>query len=181
MFTTEHIHLDDRNDYFEFALNKVSEVINGMSFCGSGSMSEVWGNSSDSFVYKIVKGNDIGYFNYLREINKADPDNPFLPKIFSVIIYSFLGRPIRTIVKMEKLNRFNWESPAHEELDKLSRMIAKNHPISIFQSRQRRKQLNELRETVRNAMDSDAIRFDLHTGNWMIRGEHQLVLIDPLI
>jgi hypothetical protein len=175
MFTINQIEMQDRSE----TRGKIQEVISGLGWLGEGSKATVYDGGYYALKFTIE---DTGYFNYLREIQKADTNNPYIPRILEVTIYTIFGRPIYSLIKSEKLRRIGIRDSQWDELESLRLIISNNRPASILRTRVDRKHLKELKEIVHRAKNNDpSLRFDLHNNNWMLRDDGHIVLIDPLI
>lgn len=126
------------------------------------------------------------YLAYVRQVFK-DPENPLFPKIYNATIYmSPDGDRAQSViyVEMELLDnadsredRFNY----YEEMRSLRRMITApdKHPEQLLDTT-----LSNTIKAVRRAFVNarrldDSTVFDMHLGNFMLRG-NQIVITDPI-
>lgn len=155
---------------------------------GSGCYASVYGSKKSNIVYKVglVEKND-GYMAYLKVLQKQRVQNPYLPKIHGVRIYTN-GRDSYYVAALEKLKElpYNMYSivDAFEEACKDwmcdESISAGRKKLGIKTVVIYPKYLKEALDVIRTAKKSSRnIGYDLHDGNFMMRGK-QVVITDPL-
>lgn len=162
---------------------------------GSGAYGTVYGSKDSKVVYKVGDTSDnVGYLSYIKVLAKQKKHNPFLPKIYGVrFIRSKSGDEV-FVVAMEKLEPlargmgdvcdwfedelqredFHW----NKSRDKVEDLLGVKRSLP--------KPLTEALEVLRKAYKEsnggrrwDSADWDLHGGNFMMRGR-QIVVTDPL-
>lgn len=163
---------------------------------GSGSYGEVFGAKNSAVVYKLGDSTDNdGYWAFVKTLMKEKTHNPFLPKIHGVRVYKGTASTNRWrdedeffVVAMERLTSMpNKMNPArHWFCDQLERgSYSSDTPdkgavllgVKMVVPKTLTDALKVLRKAARSSSSAD---WDLHDGNFMIRGAKQLVVIDPL-
>lgn len=157
-----------------------------------GSFAKVYADPRDhQIVYKIVDtparkykfkksgytnemyGRDAYYF-YIKKVIHSTTDNPYLPMVLDFIELE----DDSYVIAMEKLNDLSYTNEDHEPLyNEFSdiRMYIQNEEYQNGIE-----YINELIEYSNFAQQSTAGFFDLHGANFMVRGNSQLVLTDPV-
>jgi hypothetical protein len=158
---------------------------------GSGCYAEVYGMKKSPIVYKIGNAvTNVGYMAYIKELSKQTEHNPYLPKIHAVRIYDHSRHDKWFVVAMERLK------PGHnyaffdacstlrdlieggiddEEIKGDLLKIKHIFPDSL------KRVVNVVRKAHSTAIKkSYEVGWDLHDGNFMMRGNKQIVITDPL-
>jgi len=161
---------------------------------GSGAYGEVFGAKNSEVVYKLGDSTDNdGYWAFVKTLMKEKTHNPFLPKIHGVRVYKastnrWGDEDEYFVVAMERLARMpNKMNPArHWFCDQLERgSYSSDTPdkgavllgVKMVVPKTLTDALKVLRKAARSSSCAD---WDLHGGNFMMRGAKQLVVIDPL-
>jgi hypothetical protein len=122
---------------------------------------------------------------FLEEINRYDQPNPWLPRIFSVDVYMDNHAKTSTVVKMERLES-KWQAfgdakPGYESLFAKTQEI-RSHACKYEQYDwiTNNSRLVQALDLIERAQKRSRCNKDLHGNNMMMRGQHQIVITDPL-
>lgn len=153
---------------------------------GSGSYGAVYGSKKSNIVYKIGDASDNeGYLAFIKQLARQKKLNPFLPKIYGVrFIKDRTGREY-FVVAMERLQElprrlqdatdFLRDYIQDRGSDELAGARILGVKLSVPAAL---KQAIKVAETARKS--AKYADWDLHDGNFMVRGERQVVMTDPL-
>jgi hypothetical protein len=169
----------------------VMEIIEGMGQVriGSGAFGVVYSERGSDVVYKVCEaGTNKPYMSFVKQLSKQKVDNPFLPKVYGCAVFtSDVKGDSYFIVVMERLNSdrpdgfYDAIGKVEELVDPHSRRTPNNDLLPGFKTvvpRALRSAVSLLKRAKRAA--GKEAGWDLHGGNFMIRGQNQLVVIDPL-
>lgn len=174
------------------AQKEARKMIVGLTMIGNGIFSNVYSNNETPFVVKVGSLHDYGYLAYLEMMQELNVQNPYLPHIIDV---SFFRNdceydPGRYVVRMEKLvnGSYNssWGITGDTEFAQHCRFIRLGVQDGLFNSEDPRfnSNLNDAVALIQLAFErakqkTTSVRYDLHCGNFLLRGD-QLVITDPL-
>lgn len=163
----------DFSSQFEVANSKLESL--GWKRIGKGAYGRVYAHATYPYVLKLFQSNDDCYMDFL-EYAKAHSSDPHLPKIRGKIL---LITDSIYAVRLEKLSKLN--SSLVEKLEKYFWRVldASESVISWEDLKDEYPEFESLSETLKNIKESTACVFDLHDGNFMMRG-NQIVIIDPI-
>lgn len=153
---------------------------------GSGAYAKVYSRNDLNVVFKVGDAEDnSGYMSYLKALSQVKTKNPYFPKIYEAsIVRGRNSYDSVLVVAMERLRELEYVSlqklrPVIDWFDnnawhidrlfELSKLLGIKYPIHLSQA------LRVLQKAYKTSGGS----FDLHAGNFMLRGE-QLVITDPI-
>lgn len=156
----------------------------------SGAYGRVYGMSDSPIVYKVGDATDNeGYMAFVKQLSKLKTDNPFFPKVHGMRIYSCGKTDSFFVVAMERLEDggscagFETACNTFEELLDNPK-VTSSEPLETLLGIKitTPPALQEAVKVLRKAYKSGSgcVEWDLHDGNFMVRGGKQLVVIDPL-
>lgn len=184
MFEIEKIKIDKR-DSPETAIRVLIKNQGRFTRIGSGCYADVYGNKKSNVVYKVGEvDSNAPYLAYVKALRVSRDANPYLPKIHGIRIYSNGCKyDDHFVVAMEKL------TPLPRKLHSMpyffERLLgddgrdsddyASAVALGII-SNHMQHAIKLLHRAYKSERDSS---FDIHSGNFMLRGE-QIVITDPL-
>lgn len=154
---------------------------------GSGVFGTVYGCKDKDWVYKVGNLNDnTGYLSYLNQLSTLEEHNPYTPEIYGVRFYKGTTSSA-FVVAMERLTPMPqrgrgkvWalsdfiEGSANSDMKRIKDLQELGVKVEFP------KPLEEVIELLHQAKKkSKWASWDLHMGNFMMRGK-QLVITDPL-
>lgn len=192
-----HYKTKDRyGDGMSAAEQAVLEIIEGLgqSRIGSGAFGVVYSDRGSDVVYKVCEANsNKAYMSFVKQLSKQKQDNPFLPQIYGCAVFTSDaqnvhgdGKDSYFVVVMERLNdqRPDGFYDAINTVEGLCDPYEGKHKdtnllpgIRTVVPRALRQAVSLMKRAKRGCSEAG---WDLHGGNFMIRGERQLVVIDPL-
>jgi hypothetical protein len=171
----------------------VMEIIEGMDQkrIGSGAFGVVYSERGSDVVYKVCEaGSNKPYMSFVKQLSKQQQYNPFLPKVYGCAVFtSDVKGDSYFIVVMERLNDhrpggfYDAIVKVEELVDPYARGQDKSATnllpgLKTVVPRPLRSAVSLLKRAKRSAGKNAG--WDLHGGNFMMRGDNQLVVIDPL-
>lgn len=164
------------------------------SYIGSGAFGTVYGSSDSNIVYKFGEySTNRGYLSFVKEMSKLKNQNAFLPHIHGVRIYNAgKGHKKYFVVAMERLDPVHWRAKGAEFatiiIKEMIRSDSTNDTmqtnflgIQIKESDDLSQAVSVVKAAHKAAQrKSQSVSYDLHNGNFMIRNNNQIVVIDPL-
>lgn len=159
-----------------------------LKLLGTGGYANVWGSKRSNIVYKVGKWEHYdGYMAYIKMLHKHCVENPYLPKIYGMRVYSN-SKESYYVIAMEKLKKLPysmrhivdafeevWETWTYNERVHEGRKMLGIKMAVVYP-----KGMKEALDVVRDAKKSSRlIGYDVHDGNFMLRGK-QVVITDPL-
>ena len=180
MFTIQEVKVKEYPEIFVHKMIKKGKYRR----IGSGAYADVYAKSkADKQVIKVgeVKRNK-GYLGYLRMLAKQKTHNPFTPKITEVVFYTMRGEDAYFVVKMERLTRLpdRLESVVDWFEEELDDRCYGSYALRVLGIQEKLPlNLKNLLKLLRKAEVASKGRFDMHYGNFMMRGK-QIVCTDPL-
>jgi hypothetical protein len=190
MFAIEKLDVAGKKDAEKAAKEMINAQHKKMKFLGSGCYGSVYGAKDSDVVYKIGKvSSNKPYLSYIKVLAKQKKHNPYTPKVYGVRYIKDQRGMTVFVVAMEKLtalprDMYDVASYFEGELEYGGNDDSKQDAEKVLGIvRKVPKQLNEAMSILRNAFDEaggkwDA-NWDLHEGNFMMRGK-QVVCTDPL-
>lgn len=179
MFSIEHYTVDQSA---HAVADQMVRAQGGPNCIGSGCFGRVYGSDRSPVVYKVGDVHENGgYLSYINKLSKVTKRNPYFPVIYGVRFLKGTYGSQYFVVAMERLAPVRGAVADHIYL--LADLIRGDDSNDAFKQMGLKLQMNaELREAVRllraAKRDSDGY-WDLHSGNFMLRGQ-QLVITDPL-
>lgn len=183
------------SDYDSPAKQAVMEIVDGLGQhrIGSGAFGVVYGVRGSDVVYKVCKTSTNGaYMSFVKQLSKQQQDNPFLPKIYGCAVFTsdariYSEKDSYFVVVMERLNDqrpagfYDAINTVEALCDPYESRFKSNDLLPGIKTVVPRvlRQAVSLLKRAKRAAGNDA-SWDLHGGNFMIRGTNQLVVIDPL-
>ena len=186
---------DKWGDRLSPAQQAVLEIIEGLgqTRIGSGAFGVVYSERSSDVVYKVCEANsNKAYMSFVKQLSKQKQDNPFLPKVYGCAVFTSDARhdgkkDSYFVVVMERLDDRRPEGfyeaickveglcdPFESERSKAENLLP---GIKTVVPRALRQAVKLMQRAKRGCNDAG---WDLHGGNFMMRGANQLVVIDPL-
>ena len=176
------------------AYTKAMEMTAGLERIGSrGLYSCAYSSEDTPFVVKIGAMYDTGYLAYLEVMRELEIQNPYLPRIIDVSYFVHEEDTPESMhksyfaVRMEKLAKGDYQdawcdnggTPFEQEC-RFIRYIA-GDKLSLVSDEPQIAEAVALLQLAkeRACQKKESASFDLHCGNFMLRGE-QLVITDPL-
>lgn len=168
----------------------VMEIIEGMGQhrIGSGAFGVVYSERGSDVVYKVCEtSTNKPYISFVKQLSKQKVDNPFLPKVYGCAVFtSDVKGDSYFIVVMERLNDDRPDG-FYDAIRKVEELVDPSDDVKAANllpglktvvPRVLRSAVSLLQRARRDA--GKEAGWDLHGGNFMIRGDRQLVVIDPL-
>jgi hypothetical protein len=194
MFTIEKFKV--KEDALKLAKQMVrAQLGKNTRILGSGSYGTVYGTKNSNVVYKVGDADDNeGYIAFIKTLANEKTHNKFFPKIYGVRFIENLSNPSYwgrssidnvIVVAMEKLSPIDRKTkPAVEffidELEDCKNSLDKKEANEILGIKYIvPNELQSAITTLRKAAYSSSANWDLHSGNFMLRGK-QIVVTDPL-
>lgn len=195
MFTITTQTVPAENDQSESpAYKKAMALADGLEKIGSRGLYSLAYSSEDTpFVVKIGAMYDTGYLSYLEVMRELEIENPYLPRILDVHYFVHETDTPDSMhksyfaVRMEKLTRGDYQDAwcdyngtAFENECRFIRYLA-GDKLSLVSNEPQIAEAVALLQLAkeRACQKKESAAFDLHCGNFMLRGE-QLVITDPL-
>jgi hypothetical protein len=185
---------------------------NNMERIGKGSFAEVFSSPSLRHVVKIgklpyedlediedieedvpfsLKGN-IAYFIYITQYASLYKDNPFLPKVYNVTVYTNHKRKEKFfVIEIEKLESVKGRGGVKEWCKSFIRLFGHTHGVDLHRlelfltqvDEKLRRHFEDLTLCLEALLDDGAypMCLDIHDENIMVRDDGQIVITDPVI
>jgi len=178
-----------RLDPTEAAANHLVDSQGDYARIGSGSYGTVYGCRDTNIVYKVGEvGYNTAYLSYVRELSRLKTPNKFLPTIYGCRIFKHRGAS-HFVVAMERLRPgsgssfYNAVSQFEELLEYDDRTNSAPDILGI--TRTIPKTVVDAVKVVKRAYyrassKSHDTEWDLHHGNFMMRGKNEIVITDPI-
>lgn len=162
----------------------------GFHVLGSGAYSEVWGSDNSEWVYKINKGEDDGWCEYVTWATSKGYATTYAPRIHSLKKFGGFY-----IAKMEKLSKTLRDFRYSDDYSSSPLAQKEYETFDHIRNATYNRSLQSLDNAVRNHADSNFPGFvefledmlkefstglDLHDGNFMLDGRGFLVVTDPI-
>lgn len=189
MFTIEKFEVKGNAESTAMAMVKAQGAKKKLGF---GSYGTVYGSRDSDVVYKIGDATDNeGYLAFIKVLAKQKTQNPYFPKIYGVRFIKgkegdYWGGSNKVfVVAMEKLK------PLPNKMREVCEIFEEEVRTDCYSTNKRNadallgikrkvpKQLLEAFDALRTAYKSGDCSWDLHSGNFMVRGK-QVVCTDPL-
>lgn len=154
-------------------------------YVGSGICARVYVNSRRKVAYKIgtVEANE-GYLAYINVLAKQEKHNPYTPKIYGVRYIRGYDDGEVFVVAMEALETLNYYryTDAVNILGKYLEYGADRVDVMAMIGFRfdPSPELVQAREILQETYRTGQAGWDLHDGNFMLRGE-QIVITDPFV
>lgn len=161
---------------------------------GSGCYGTVYGSKDSKVVYKVGDAdNNVGYLSFIKVLSKQKKHNPYLPKVYGVRFIKDKHGDEVFVVAMERLEPLargmgdvcDWFEDELVEKDRWG-SDTKKVEEALGVKKIVPKPLGEALTVLRKAYElsqsgkrCDQADWDLHGGNFMMRGK-QIVVTDPL-
>ena len=180
MFKIEYIKVKDKTEDSNSSARKFLKKKGKFRKLDSGAFSSVYGNNTSKRVYKLGS-DDTGYLSYLKILSRRRKHNPFTPKIYSVVVFVDDEEEECFVVEMEKLTPL-----ARRQRRKLvswfELLFGKGDWFDVMETLNIKfpPLLKQAVKLVKIAANVRGSVYDIHDGNFMLRGKKQLVLTDPL-
>lgn len=188
---------DRYGDALSPAEQALMEIVNGLgqTRIGSGAFGVVYSERGSDVVYKVCEANaNKAYMSFVKQLSKQKQDNPFLPKIYGCAVftsdaqsaYGDSDKDSYFVVVMERLddrrpdgfydaiNKVEGLCDPYESKNKEQDLLP---GIKTIVPRALRQAVALMKRAKRGCSEAG---WDLHGGNFMMRGDRQLVVIDPL-
>lgn len=157
----------------------------GAHYVGSGICARVYVNKRSKIAYKMgtVTANG-GYISYVRTLANQKQQNPFTPKIYGMRYLRGWYDSEVFVVAMEALEELDYRKSTMATL--LGRYLeyGESHVFGDFagmgMSVNLSPELVQAREILHEAYSLGDAGWDLHDGNFMMRG-NQMVVTDPFV
>ena len=184
----------EEQTYNGAAYKKAMDMAAGLGMIGSrGLYSCAYSSEETPFVVKIGGMCDTGYLAYLQVMHELEIQNPYLPRILDVHYFVHEEDTPESmyksyfVVRMEKLTKGNYQDAwcdyngtDFENECRFIRYLAGDKLSLVSNEEQIADAVAVLQLAKERAQQKkEAVAFDLHCGNFMLRGE-QLVITDPL-
>lgn len=188
MFKIETIEVDGDADKAFDAARGLVKAQGKYRRIGSGAYGTVYGLKNSDVVYKVGDLSDNeGYLEYIKELAKCKKHNPYTPRIYGVRIYKAKEDDCwgddagAFVVAMEKLKPS--KRGMHRIVSWFCDELEDNYrrdPAPAELGIKFPPALTEVLALLRRAADRCSYAsWDLHGGNFMVRGD-QVVVTDPL-
>lgn len=131
--------------------------------------------------YGHTKGTDYdGYSEFLRRANtdKRFVGNPHLPRCAHLERFLFEDNTCVFVAVLEALNKYEWRTHK-EQVRPLFREVESKH-ADLWSLRKARTEAAKKALTLIASLHDEGFSNDLHTGNVMLRGDHTIVITDPV-
>lgn len=185
MFTIEKIKIkrEDKEQHPHRAALSMIKAQGKFKCIGSGACAQVYGAKDSNIVYKVGEyDSSDGYVAYLKAIRKSASKNPFFPKIHGMRVYSNDHFEDIYVVAMERLTTL--PRKMYSICDHFEKLVCDDYDdigckllgIKTVMPKHLKHAITVLKNAKRS---SRYIDFDLHDGNFMMRGS-QIVVTDPL-
>ena len=121
-----------------------------------------------------------GYSEFLRRANtdKRFVGNPHLPRCAHLERFLFEDNTCVFVAVLESLNKYEWRTHK-EQVRPLFREV-KNVYDNLWSLRNARTEAAKKAFTLIASLHDEGFSNDLHTGNVMLRGDHTIVITDPV-
>jgi hypothetical protein len=157
---------------------------------GSGAFGTVYGCHNTNIVYKVGDVDcNTAYMSYVRELSRLKTPNKFLPTIYGCRIFKHRGDS-HFVVAMERLIRGSGDpfySAVSQFQDFLENdSLSSSEPDMLGIQQIVPEPLIQALTVVKRAYNHASaksggdVRWDLHRGNFMLRGKNEIVITDPI-
>jgi hypothetical protein len=158
-------------------------------YLGAGAYGTVYGCSDTNIVYKIGDTElNTSYLSYVRELSRLKEPNKFLPTIYGCKIFKY-GRESHFVVAMERLRPGSGHA-FYNAADKFGEILQHDEtetntsdllgiqqimPKTVIDA------VKVLKRAYKRASSKNMdAEWDLHHGNFMMRGKNEIVITDPI-
>lgn len=121
-----------------------------------------------------------GYSEFIRRANtdKRFVGNPHLPRCAHLERFLFEDNTCVFVAVLEALNKYEWRTHK-EQVRPLFQEVDSQH-ADLWSLRKARTEAAKKAFTLIASLHEERFFNDLHTGNVMLRGDHTLVITDPV-
>lgn len=182
----------------QYPEHEAAVMHDGMEKLGGGCFASAYASGTDR-VIKVSRGHDWGYMSYLEALQSAAEYSPWMPKIFWVKVFmdpTGDERLSRIVTCMERLERpwpaCHYRDVADDEWYQGQYAAWMPHMTMCYEVQRHIENVKEYDwiasnpetmaavSTVHKAMKMCNRDPDLHLGNFMLRGQNQIVITDPI-
>lgn len=155
------------------------------TYLGAGAFGTVYGCSDTNIVYKIGDTNlNTSYLSYVRELSRLKKPNKFLPKIYGCKIFKY-HRESHFVVAMERLHpgygrAFFDAADKFEEILRYDETETNTSDLLGIQEIMPKTLIDAVKLVKRAYTRAEDADWDLHHGNFMMRGKNEIVITDPI-